>query len=98
MLPAQPSEDMPRRLGSASSRVRQSLLNPLDGLDSVEQRLVGPGILNHQLCLAVDRQHKGMSGLAEAVQEVDRVALEVTERTMSLARSSMQASSNVHRI
>jgi hypothetical protein len=78
---AQPREDLPRRFGAASFHVRQSLLNPFDGFDPIEQRLVGRRILDHEFSLAVDGQHKRVSGRPQTVQQVNRVAFEVTERT-----------------
>jgi hypothetical protein len=80
MLAAQPREDLPRRLGAASFHVRQSLLNSFDGFDPIEQRLVGRRILDHQLGFAIDGQDKRVPGLPEAIAQVDRIALELTER------------------
>src|SRR5262245_43618913 len=81
MLAAEPREHLPRRLGAARLHVRQTMLNPFDRLDAVEERLVGLGILHDQLGLAVDGQDKRVSGLPEPIQQVDGIALELTERT-----------------
>src|SRR5262249_26594309 len=62
-------------------RIRQSSLYAFDRLYTVEQSLVRLGVLHDQLRLAVDGQHQGVSRLPEAVQQVNRVALEVAERT-----------------
>ena len=40
MLAAQPIEHLPCRLGAPGLHVRKSVLNPFDGFDAVEQRLV----------------------------------------------------------
>src|SRR3972149_12019457 len=81
MLPAEPGEHLLCRFRAAGLHIRQSPLNAFDRFDAVEQRLIGLGVLHDTLRLAIDRQNEGMPGLSEAVQEVDRVALEVTERT-----------------
>ena len=65
---------------------------------SVEQRLIGLGVLHDQLRLAIDRQNKGMPGLSKAVQEIDRVALEVTERPNIVGNVQHGSSPNLHRI
>src|SRR5262245_39638727 len=80
MLPAQPVKHLPRRLRAAGLYIRQSPLYAFDRLDAIKQGLVGLGILHDQLRLAIDRQHKGVPGLPQAVQQIDRVALEVAER------------------
>jgi hypothetical protein len=98
MLAAQPREDLPRRFGAASFHVRQSLLNPFDSFDPIEQRLVGRRILDHEFSLAVDGQDKRMSGLSEAIEQIGGIALEFAKRPMSWARSSIVSSSNSHRI
>jgi hypothetical protein len=81
MLAAQPIEHLARRLGAAGLHIRQALLNAFDGFDSIEQRLVGRRILDHELGLAVDGQDKGVSSLPEALEQVHRIAFELTERT-----------------
>src|SRR5690242_9875752 len=81
MLAAEPGEHLPRWFRATCLYVGQSALNPFDRLDAVEQGLVSLRVLHHQLRLAVDRQNEGMAGLPKAIQEIDRVALEVAERT-----------------
>src|SRR3989442_145368 len=56
MLAAQPSKYLPCRLGAAGLHVRQTPLNPFDGFDAVEERLVGLSILHDHFGLAVDGQ------------------------------------------
>lgn len=81
MPAAQPIEHLPRRLRAVGLHVRQTPLDALDGLHAVEQRLVRLRILHDQLRLAVDCQDQGMPGFAETIEQLHRVALEVTERT-----------------
>jgi hypothetical protein len=80
MLAAKPGEDLPRRLRATGLDVRQSLLNPFDGFDPIQQRLVGCRILDHEFGFAVDGQDKGEPGLPEPIEQIDRFALELTER------------------
>jgi len=80
MLATQPIEHLPRGLGATGFDVGQAALNALDGLDSIQQRLVGLRILYDQFRLPVDGQNQGMTCLSETIQQIDRVALEVTER------------------
>lgn len=84
MPAAQPIEHLPRRLRAVGLHVRQTPLDALDGLHAVEQRLV-LRILHDQLRLAVDCQDQGMPGFAETIEQLHRVALEVTERTNVIA-------------
>jgi hypothetical protein len=79
MLPAQPGEHLPRRFRAARLHIREPPLNPFDRLDAVEQGLVGRRILDHELGLAVDGQDKGVSGLSEAIEQVEGIAFELTE-------------------
>jgi hypothetical protein len=81
MLPTEAGEHLPRRLRATRLDIGQTTLDPFDGLNPVEQRLVRPCVLHDQPGLPIDRQHQGMAGHPEAVQEVGRVALEVTERS-----------------
>jgi hypothetical protein len=80
MLATQPIEHLPRGLGTTGFDIGQAALNALDGLDSIHERLVGLRILYDQFRLPVDGQHQGMTCLSETIQQIDRVALEVTER------------------
>jgi len=97
MLAAQPIEHLARRLGAAGLGVREALLNALDRFDSIEERLVSCRILDDQLSLAVDRQDQRVPGLSEAFEQIDGIALELTERPNVVgARSSISSSSNSH--
>jgi hypothetical protein len=69
MLAAQPRKDLLSRLGAACLYVCQALLNAFDGFDSIEQRLVGRRILDHQFGLTVDGQDQRVRGLSEAVED-----------------------------
>jgi hypothetical protein len=80
MLAAQPTEDVPRRLCAAGLHVSQSLLNPFDGFDSVEEGLVGRRILDDEFGLAVDGQNEGVPGPSDAIEEIDGIAFELAER------------------
>jgi hypothetical protein len=55
-------------------------VNPFDSFDAIEQRLVGRGILNYQLGLAVNGQDQRVPGLSEAAEQIEGIALELTER------------------
>jgi hypothetical protein len=81
MLPAQPIERLARGLRATSLNIGQPALNPLDGLHSVKQRLVGLGILHDKLRLPVDGQDEGMTRLPKTIEQFDGVPLEVTERS-----------------
>src|SRR5262245_21529444 len=78
MLAAQAIEHLPRGFGAPGLHVRQAFLNPFDGFDAIEQRLVGRRILNNQLGLAVDRQDQRVPGLSKAAEQIDGIALELT--------------------
>jgi hypothetical protein len=80
MLTPQSIEHLPRWLRAADFHIRQPALNPFDGLDAVEQRLVSRRVLHHQLRFSIYGQDERMSGLAKAIEQLDGVALEITER------------------
>ena len=79
MLTPQSIEHLPRRLRAAGFHIRQPALNPLDGFDAVEERLVGRRVLHHQLGSSVHRQDERMSGLAKAIEQFDGITVEITE-------------------
>jgi hypothetical protein len=81
MLPAQPIERLARGFRATGLYIGQPALNPLDGLHSVEQRLVGFGILHDKLRLPIDGQDEGMTSLPKTIEQLDGVPLEVTERS-----------------
>jgi len=88
MLAAQPIEHLPSGLRATGFDVGQAALNTLDGLNSIQQRLVGLRVLHHQLRLPVDGQDQGMTRLPKTIEQLDRVALEVTERSLLDRRSA----------
>jgi hypothetical protein len=63
-------------------------LSAFDRLHAIEKLLVGFRILDDDLRFAVDCQHQRIAGLLEAFEEFRRVALEVTEVSVSLAMSA----------
>jgi hypothetical protein len=81
MLAAQAIQHLPRGLCASSLYVGQAALNPFDGLHAIQQRLVRLGVLHDEFGFAVYGQHERMPGVPEAIQEIDRIALELTEGT-----------------
>ena len=47
----------------------------------IQQSLVGSRVLNDDFGLPVDGQDQGMAGLAQTIEQLDRVALEVARRS-----------------
>lgn len=64
MLSAESVEDLLRRPGATRLRVRQTALNALDGLHTVEQPLVRAHILDQEFSLAVHGQGERMTSLS----------------------------------
>jgi hypothetical protein len=79
MFASKPVEHLPRWLRAPSPHISQASLDALDGLDALQKLLVGFRILDDDLGSPVDRQDQRVAGFLEAVEELRRVSLEVTE-------------------
>jgi hypothetical protein len=68
MLAPQASEGLPRRSGAAGLHVGQPSLDPFDGFNAIQQRLIGFRVLDDELRFPVDGQDQGMSRLPQAIE------------------------------